>query len=248
MCGICGLVGFKDPRSSVEYMLTWLKHRGPDNEGLWTNDMVGLGHTRLSIIDLSPTGNQPMTNEDDTVFLVANGEIYNCHELRRNLEERGHRFRSRSDNEVLLHLYEEEGESFLPRLNGMVALAIWDARRQRLLLARDRLGIKPLYIYTSNEGLIFASEIKALLTCPKVQSGLDPVGLKQYLTYENTFGATTLHRGVQMIEPGQYLIWERGQIRKAYFWQPEFGNGQGIVCDPNGVSVGKDIPSVYDRR
>jgi asparagine synthase (glutamine-hydrolysing) len=169
-----------------------------------------------------------MTNEDKTVWLVANGEIYNCHELRRNLEERGHRFRSHSDNEVLLHLYEEEGEAFLPRLNGMVALAIWDANRQRLLLARDRLGIKPLYFYTHKGRLIFASEIKALLVCPEVQSGLDPVGLKQYLTYENTFGSTTLHQNIRMIEPGQYLIWERGQIRKAYFWQPEFGDGRGI--------------------
>lgn len=226
MCGICGLVGLKEPRALLERMLPWLKHRGPDNTSLWTSEQVGLGHTRLSIIDLSPAGNQPMANEDKTIWFVANGEIYNCYELRRSLEERGHSFRSRSDNEVLLHLYEEEGVAFLPRINGMIALAVWDTRRQRLLLARDRLGIKPLYFYIHNGRLIFASEIKALLACPQVESGLDPVGLKQYLTYENTFGSTTLHQKVRMIEPGQYLIWERGRIREAYFWQPEFGDGQ----------------------
>lgn len=231
MCGICGLVGFRDPRSSVEDMLERLKHRGPDNTGLWTGEGIGLGHTRLSIVDLSPAGNQPMTNEEESVWLVANGEIYNSQELRSALIEKGHYFRSRSDNEVLLHLYEEEGEAFLSQLNGMIALAIWDGRRQRLLLARDRLGIKPLYFYAQNGGLIFASEIKALLSCPQVKSGLDPVGLKQYLTYENTFGSSTLHQGVQMIEPGQYMVWEHGRIHEGYFWRPEFGDGAGIKFD-----------------
>jgi asparagine synthase (glutamine-hydrolysing) len=128
-------------------------------------------------------------------------------------------------------LYEEEGEAFLPRINGMIALAIWDTRRQRLLLARDRLGIKPLYFHTHNGGLVFASEIKALLACPHVESSLDPVGLKQYLTYENTFGSTTLHRGVWMIEPGQYIIWEDRSIYKSYFWRPEFSDGTDIRFD-----------------
>jgi asparagine synthase (glutamine-hydrolysing) len=172
-----------------------------------------------------------MTNEEESVWLVANGEIYNSQELRSALIEKGHHFRSRSDNEVLLHLYEEEGESFLPRINGMIALAIWDARHQRLLLARDRLGIKPLYFHTHNGGLIFASEIKALLGCPQVKSGLDPVGLKQYLTYENTFGSTTLHQGVRIIEPGQYMVWEDGRTHEGYFWRPEFGDGAAIKFD-----------------
>lgn len=227
MCGICGLVGFSHPHASLERMLPLLKHRGPDNTGLWTGGGVGLGHTRLSIVDLSPAGNQPMTNENGTVFLVANGEIYNSEELRLILKELGHRFTSGNDNEVLLHLYEWEGEAFLPRINGMVALAIWDGHRERLLLARDRLGIKPLYYCTPPEGLVFASEIKALLACPQVISGLDPVGLKQYLTYENTFGPTTLHNGVRMIEPGQYLIWEKRRIFTNYFWRPAFGDSQG---------------------
>jgi asparagine synthase (glutamine-hydrolysing) len=212
-------------------MLPLLKHRGPDNTGLWTGEGVGLGHTRLSIVDLSPAGNQPMANENGTVFLVANGEIYNSEELRLILEDQGHRFTSRSDNEVLLHFYEEESEAFLPRLNGMFALAIWDVRRQRLLLARDRLGIKPLYFYTQDGRLIFASEIKALLSCPQVKSGLNPVGLKQYLTYENTFGSTTMHQGVRMIEPAQYMVWEDGRINKGYFWRPEFGDGANITFD-----------------
>jgi len=227
VCGICGLVGFSHPRASLERMLPLLKHRGPNNTGLWTGEGVGLGHTRLSIVDLSPAGNQPMANEDETVWLVANGEIYNSEELRLILEEQGHRFHSRSDNEVMLHFYEEEREAFLPRINGMFALAIWDTQRQRLLLARDRLGIKPLYFYTLPEGLVFASEIKALLACQKVTIGLDIVGLKQYLTYENTFGPTTLHRGVQMIEPGQYIVWEDGRIREGLFWKPDFGERVG---------------------
>ena len=231
MCGICGLVGFKDARVSAEHMLTRLKHRGPDNTDLWTDEGIGLGHARLSIVDLSPAGNQPMTNEEETVWLVANGEIYNSQELRSALIEKGHHFRSRSDNEVLLHLYEEEGEAFLPRINGMIGLAIWDIRRQRLLLARDRLGIKPLYFHTHNGGLVFASEIKALLACPHVKSGLNPVGLKQYLTYENTFGSTTLHQGISMIEPGQYIVWEDGRIHKGYFWRPEFSDGADIKFD-----------------
>jgi asparagine synthase (glutamine-hydrolysing) len=212
-------------------MLARLKHRGPDNTGLWTGEGIGLGHTRLSIVDLSTAGNQPMTNEEETVWLVANGEIYNSQELRSGLIEKGHHFRSRSDNEVLLHLYEEEGEAFLPRINGMIALAIWDARRERFLLARDRLGIKPLYFYTHNGVLAFASEIKALLACPHVESGLDPVGLKQYLTFENTFGSTTLHKSIRMIEPGQYIVWEDRRIHKGYFWRPEFGDGADIGFD-----------------
>jgi asparagine synthase (glutamine-hydrolysing) len=227
VCGICGLVGFSDQRATLERMLPFIKHRGPDNTGLWTGEGVGLGHTRLSIVDLSPAAKQPMPNEQNTVFLVANGEIYNSNELRPILRKQGHRFRSQSDNEVLLHLYEEEGEEFLPRINGMFAMAIWDVYRKRLILARDRLGIKPLYYCFRPEGLVFASEIKALLVCPKITSSIDPIGLMEYLTYENTFGSTTLHKNVQMVEPGQFIVYEAGSIRKGFFWRPDFDERLG---------------------
>lgn len=226
MCGICGVVGWPDAGAAVERMLDRLKHRGPDSSGLWVargpDSGVSLGQARLAIVDLSPAGNQPMTNEDQTLWLVGNGEIYNAPELRADLEKRGHCFRSHSDNEVLLHLYEEEGENFLPRLNGMEALAIWDRTRQRLLLARDRLGIKPLYYFLGPQCLAFASEIKALFGEPQVSRGIDLVGLKQYLTYANTFGPVTLHRDIHMVEPGQYLVWENGRLHQGFFWQPDF--------------------------
>jgi len=222
MCGICGFAGYSQPEDSLREMIQRLRHRGPDHTGSWTGDGIALGHTRLAIVDLSPAGNQPMMNEDRSLLLAANGEIYNSRELRRELEAAGHCFASRSDNEVLLHLYEEEAEGFLPRINGMFAFALWDRRRKRLLLARDRLGIKPLYIHESPGKLAFASEIKALLSCRQISTGIDPEGLAQYLTYENTFGRTTLHRKIGMVEPGQLLIWENGTLKKSDYWQPVF--------------------------
>lgn len=232
MCGICGVVGLDQHVHWFHRMVQLLRHRGPDNTGSWNGEGVELGHTRLAIVDLTQAGNQPIPNEDGTVLLVCNGEIYNSDEIRRDLEERGHHFRSRSDSEVLLHLYEEEGGAFLPRLNGMFAFAIWDNRRRTLLLARDRLGIKPLYYYITGKKLIFASEIKAFSASPLVVSGMDPVGLKQYLTYANTFGSTTIHRGIRMIEPGQQVVWqENGSISKDYFWRPEFIDGGNVAFD-----------------
>lgn len=222
MCGICGLLGYDRPQDALQRMLVQLQHRGPDNTGSWADDGIVLGHTRLAIMDLSPAGNQPMTNEDGTLWLVANGEIYNSVELRRELAGAGHRFRSHSDNEILLHLYEEQGERFLPRINGMIAFALWDGHRKRLLLARDRLGIKPLYYHAAPGKLAFASEIKALLVCCESTARISPEGLAQYLTYENTFGKATLHQGISMVEPGQYLIWESGNLRKGHYWQPVF--------------------------
>jgi len=222
MCGICGLSGYERPQDALQRMLMQLQHRGPDNTGSWVDDGIVLGHTRLAIIDLSPAGNQPMCNEDKTLWLVANGEIYNSGGLRKSLEDAGHRFCSQSDNEVLLHLYEEHGEGFLPQINGMFAFALWDRRHKRLLLARDRLGIKPLYFHASPGKLAFASEIKALLSSREIKTGIDPEGLAQYLTYENTFGKATLHQGISMVEPGQFLIWEGGNIRIGEYWQPVF--------------------------
>ena len=224
MCGICGIIGSKDAKVIVETMAQRLLHRGPDHTGMWFAGDVSLGHTRLSIVDLSAAGNQPMTNEDETIRLVANGEIYNSAELRDELEGKGHFFRSRSDNEVLLHLYEEQGEGFLKRLNGMAAFAIWDEKHRTLLLGRDRLGIKPLYYCEANGYFAFASEIKALLTCSSIEHRINPEGLAQYLAYENTFGSHTLFRYIHLLEPAHGLTWLDGRKRIFRYWSPGFNS------------------------
>jgi asparagine synthase (glutamine-hydrolysing) len=222
MCGICGIVGQKASVERAEEMIGFLKHRGPDHRETWIAPGVALGHARLAIVDLTTAGNQPMSNEDGTMRIVANGEIYNSNELRKYLEGKGHVFRSRSDNEVLLHLYEEENEGFLARLNGMFAFAIWDGRKRLLMLGRDRLGIKPLYYCEGDAGISFASEIKALLAAPRGGHGIDLEGLAQYLTFENTFGARTLHRDISLLEPGHGMIWQEGRKRIFRYWSPEF--------------------------
>jgi len=175
MCGICGKISLKGETISsdlIARMMSSLAHRGPDDEGSYiksvrtnggSNITLGLGHKRLSIIDLSPDGRQPLTNEDETLWLVFNGEIYNHPTLRQELIARGHRFRSQTDSEVILHLYEEKGIDALQDFNGMFAFALWDEAKQRVYLCRDRLGIKPLVYYQYNSSLIFASEIRALL-------------------------------------------------------------------------------------
>ena len=195
MCGIAGAV-WNDPGKTVEgatlqRMIDVLRHRGPDGEGVYTAEGrlqpggdfspgVALGHRRLAIIDVAG-GQQPLANEDDTVWIVFNGEIYNFRDLRRRLEGAGHRFRTHSDTEAIVHLYEDEGPEFVTHLNGMFALALWDARRQQLILARDRLGKKPL-VYRHEPGrLLFASELKSLLEVPGVPREIDPQALDEYL-------------------------------------------------------------------
>ncbi|MEE9181992.1 MAG: asparagine synthetase B, partial [candidate division NC10 bacterium] len=171
MCGIAGYVG-PEPPGLLPAMLRVLKHRGPDDMGSYEEPAVGLGMTRLAIIDLAG-GRQPMTNEDDSLWIVFNGEIYNYRELRHDLEAKGHRFRSQSDTEVILHLFEEEGERCVDHLRGMFAFVIWDAHRRRLFLARDRMGKKPLYYWHRGGLFLFASEIKALLCHRAVSRALD---------------------------------------------------------------------------
>lgn len=218
MCGICGAMAAEKSLSRVQAMLPRLAHRGPDSQLSWSDDGVALGHTRLAIVDLSPSGNQPMHSEDGQTVLVGNGEIYNSDELRRELEGLGHRFSSRSDNETLLHLYEQYGLEAFQRVNGMFAAGIWDARRRRLVLVRDRMGIKPLYYSQVGTDFYFASEIKALAECPGAVRGIDPDGLRQYLTYQNTFADRTLHAGIRLVEPGQYVLFENSKIDRATYW------------------------------
>lgn len=248
MCGICGQVGRYTPEDSVRIMLKRLCHRGPENSGIYTDGHAELGHSRLSIVDLSPSGHQPMSNEDETVWLTANGEIYNSPELRSYLESRGHRFKSHSDNEVLLHLYEEEGPSFLPRINGMFALAIWDVSRRRLMLARDRLGIKPLYYYARQGCFLFASEIKALAALPGINTDVCPEGLRQYLVHQNTFGPTTLHNNIFMVEPGNYLLWEKEDIHSQEYWRPTITEQSSPPTFMDACSSYRDMATKAVRR
>jgi len=225
MCGICGMVGSPagapvDANALVR-MRDVLTHRGPDEAGLLLRPSVGLGHRRLSIIDLSPAGRQPMSNEDGSIWLIYNGETYNFKELRRNLERRGHRFRSDTDSEVLVHLYEEDGCALVDRLRGMFAFAIWDERRQRLVLGRDRFGVKPLYYaHTPGGGLVFGSEIKAVLASGLVEAALDPAALSEYLATRYTTGARTLYRGVVRLPPGHTATWQDGRLELRRYWSP----------------------------
>ncbi len=210
MCGIGGKLYF-DParpveREVLERMNVVQAHRGPDDAGIYCQGSVGLAHRRLCIIDLSPAGHQPMANEDGTLWIVFNGEIYNFQELRPDLVRRGHRFRSRTDTEVILHLYEEYGVDCLRFLRGMFAFAIWDAPRQQFFLARDRLGVKPLAYQCDAEAFRFASEVKAILQDPSVEVRPDPAGISRYLTYGVVPAPGSAFQGVQKLPPAHYLI------------------------------------------
>jgi asparagine synthase (glutamine-hydrolysing) len=220
MCGICGF-SWRDERL-IERMKARLVHRGPDDHGTYVADGVSLGHRRLSIVDLSEAGRQPLSNEDGTVWITFNGEIYNHQELRSRLESRGHVFRSRTDTEAIVHAYEEYGLEFARHLTGMFALAIWDAPRRRLVLARDRLGLKPLY-YTLEDGkLRFASEIKALLVDPTLTRALHGQGLLDLLGYEFVPAPATLFEGVRKLLPGCLLTLEAdGRARITRYWSLE---------------------------
>jgi len=219
MCGICGFASVRHP-GLIKRMADLIAHRGPDDEGFYEDEFVSLGHRRLSIIDLSG-GHQPMTDEDGSVWIVFNGEIYNFKRLRRELEKAGHRFRTNSDTEVILHGYEEWGERCPERLNGMFAFALWDTKRRRLLLARDHIGIKPLYYTLLNGAIYFASEIKSLLLAPGMRRAPNVRALCRYLLFTWPLGVDTMLEGVQRIEPGGCLVWEEGRLRTWRFWRLE---------------------------
>jgi asparagine synthase (glutamine-hydrolysing) len=224
VCGIAGELrhdGAPVDRDALGRAARSIAHRGPDDEGLYLDGPVGLAHRRLSIIDLSASGHQPMSNEDGTVWLTYNGEIYNFRELRRLLEARGHRFASRTDSEVLVHGYEEWGERLLDRLNGIFAFAIWDARRHRLLLARDRFGTKPLYLRRQRGRLQFGSEIKAILALTGEPARLSMRSLVEYMTFQNTFGEETLFQDVTILPPGTWmLVNQDGTSTRGVYYDP----------------------------
>jgi len=222
MCGIVGIVGLNTSEpvdeTRLKIMRDVLRHRGPDGEGLWTEGSVGLGFRRLAIIDVEG-GAQPMANEDGSVWVVFNGEIYNHAKLRPWLEGRGHRYRTRSDTETIVHLYEEEGERCVERLQGMFAFAIWDRTRQRLLLARDRLGIKPLYYALTDRELVFASEIKAILAGGTVVPALNTAIVPEFLATRYVAGSETFFKGVRKLLPGRTLTWSAGDgARQRRYW------------------------------
>ena len=224
MCGICGFLarGASPDPKTAKSMAGALAHRGPDGEGVHLDPPVALGHRRLSIIDLSEAASEPMTNEDGTLWLVFNGEIYNFRELRKSLEGR-HRFHSQGDGETILHLYEEKGDDLVQELDGMFAFALWDAKRRRLLLARDRAGKKPLYYHDGPRVFAFASEVKALFAHPDVPHERDPGALPLFLTYGYVPTPGTFYRGIRSLPPAHRLVvTEAGAQPPERYWQARF--------------------------
>ena len=227
MCGIAGFVessrttspfGPDHSRALVHRMCDVIRHRGPDDEGVWLDEGVALGMRRLSIIDLS-TGHQPIHNEDQTVWIVFNGEIYNFRELRLELEGAGHRFYTSTDTEVIVHAYEQWGKDAIGRLRGMFGLAIWDTRSRALLVARDRIGIKPMYYAIANGRLYFGSELKSLLEAPDLPRDLDPAALDHYLSFLYTPRDGSIFKSVRKLPPGHLMTWSGGRLEIEQYWQ-----------------------------
>ncbi len=230
MCGIAGYLTLDNSEINPEIlrnMAASLRHRGPDGEGIRIIGPVGLAHRRLSIIDLS-SGDQPMANEDDSIWIIFNGEIYNYLELNQELEDRGHKFRTKSDTETILHLYEEKGMDCVSFLRGMFAFALYDQRNNLLMLARDRFGIKPLYYYYDEEKLIFGSEIKSLLQHPSIKTELDSIAVSDFFTYLYVPGPRSIFRHIQKLEPATILTVQNGALNLTHYWQPSFDQGQEI--------------------
>jgi asparagine synthase (glutamine-hydrolysing) len=227
VCGICGIVPLDSSsvveRSTLQRMMEWMRHRGPDDEGLYLGAGVGLGMRRLSIIDLAG-GRQPIQNEDDSLHVVLNGEIYNFRALRKELLARGHTFSTRSDTEVIVHLYEERGEQCVHSLRGMFAFALWDEKAHRLLIARDRMGIKPLYYWQGDGRLAFASEVRALLASGIVPQRLSPGGLRSYLAYGAVQEPLTLIENVYSLLPGHLIRVQDGKIQIERYWDLPTGD------------------------
>lgn len=242
MCGIAGQLGLGSERAEparLERMIAEVRHRGPDASGLWVDGPVGLAHARLSILDLEG-GGQPMSDEAGRVHLVYNGEIFNYLELRRELEAKGHRFRTRSDTEVLLRLYLEKGDACVEDLNGQWAFALWDARRRRLLLSRDRVGILPLHYAWAGRTLLFASEAKSLLAHPALSRELDLEALRQVFTFWFPLSPRTAFAHVHELPPGHNLVVEGGRATVRRYWSVDF------APEPTGRSEAEDADALLE--
>ena len=235
---MCGVVGtYLNAAESVpdimmlRRMVSAIRHRGPDGTGFHTEPGIGMGHARLSIIDVEG-GAQPIHNEDQTVWISYNGEVFNYPELRQQLERSGHRFYTSTDTEVLVHLYEERGDDFVHELNGQFAFALWDRRSRRLLLVRDRAGILPLYYAQTPTGVIFASEIKALLAGGTVRAELDPNALDEVLTFWAPLAPRTMFKGVSQVCPGEMIMLQGGRLQRRTWWRWEFPPAGSHRCAP----------------
>jgi asparagine synthase (glutamine-hydrolysing) len=236
MCGIAGICHItghsRISLKTLKKMIGIVRHRGPDETGLYLDRCVGLAHARLSIIDLAG-GVQPIHNEDETLWIVYNGEVFNYIELRQTLEQKGHRFYTSSDTEVILHLYEEEGPDCLAQLNGQFALAIWDAKRKELFLARDRVGIRPLYYTIVDNSLIFASEIKSIFMDERVPRRIDPVAMDQVFTFWTTLSPGTVFENVYELPPGHYMTVSNGAVAIEKYWDiPLYPRGDQLDVSP----------------
>jgi asparagine synthase (glutamine-hydrolysing) len=228
MCGICGKLSTKGPvdPSLMEEMCVRMAHRGPDDQGIYVSDSLGLGNRRLAIQDLSPAGHMPMSNNTGSVWITYNGEVYNFRELRNELQAKGHQFRSGTDTEVVLRAYLEWGPRCLERFNGIFAFAIWDTGKQQLFLARDRMGIKPLYYSFNGSTFSFASETKVLLADMDISREIDPQGLVNYFTFGHAVAPDTIFQEVKKLLPGHYMMCSLQKDRKALdlevrqYWAP----------------------------
>ena len=250
MCGIAGVVGERSIER-VQAILPLMVHRGPDGEGIWSpHKNITLGHRRLAINDLSKDGAQPMLSNDKKIAIVVNGEIYNYPELRKQLEIQGAIFRSHCDSEVVIHAWQHWGQDCFERFNGMFAIGLYDSRQDLLILARDRLGIKPLYYTQAKHGLVFASETKSLLAgLDEGSPEIDPIGLNQYLTYQNYFGDRSLRQGVKLLQPGHVLTFKLGSsIKVSPFWSLSFDAENSSIKFSTAVGLYKDTLESSVRR
>ena len=248
MCGIVGQINFdKSPVSPVvlKKMTDAIRHRGPDGEGHWIEESVGFGHRRLSIIDPSPLGRQPMVSRDQRYVLTYNGEIYNFRELRTELEAKGYGFRSQTDSEVVLYAMVEWGSNALLKFNGMFALAFWDRKRKKLLLARDRYGVKPLYYFQNKQKIVFGSEQKAILEQPSFDRKINKQALLEYFTFQNLFTNQTLLEGINLLQPGHYASLDIAEgtkvLKHTMYWDYEFS-------EPEKTIPKEDYLEELDRR
>ena len=233
MCGVCGIVTNDGPPDLVllTRMMSRLGHRGPDGNGYYRDRHAALGHTRLAIID-TEGGAQPLCNEDGTIWVTFNGEIFNYVELAEELRGLGHTFRTASDTEVIVHAWEQWGEACFSRFNGQWALALWDRYERRLVLSRDRLGVRPLFYARTRDRLLFASEVKSIFADPSVNRAFDADGLSQTFSYWSTVAPRTVFRGIEQLEPGYYAVLDRNGFRKAPYWSMSFPErGQEPIQD-----------------
>jgi len=249
MCGIAGIFNFQSSQSIsltlLKRMMNALHHRGPDEKGIYLDDRVGLVNDRLSIIDLS-SGTQPIHNEDQTLWIVYNGEVFNYPELRVDLKKRGHRFYTQTDTEVILHLYEEKGADCLNELNGQFVFAIWDTKKQNLFLARDRVGIRPLYYTILNGMLLFGSEIKAILMCDQVKREIDPIALEQIFTFWTTLDGSTAFKDIRELPPGHCLTAADGKVIERKYWEIPFYPESKLINWP-AKNISREIEELlYD--